>query len=303
MVLVLTIFLTRSFTLTHVIFTSALETYKHTDTHIHTYTHTYRHTHIHTYKQAHIHACMHAYIHTYTHMHTYKRTDTHPYIHKYIHTHIHTYKHTGTQTYIHSNSRSTTWHDSQTNKRGKILEEYIISRIIHIMNEESNQTTFQSRRGSSNIDVAIVNNQLLNALQNWEISAEESCSDHNIIKFDLRQDTYHDTEYSYTGYRYVVTDGSLTKLESNVSRLVATKFRTGQEYPLNLDRALALEVKEANDIDRAVILFQEAFILSCNKSFNKRNATKPMNHKSVPWWTKELTLMRKRTKEPLITTT
>ena len=55
------------------------------------------------------------------------------------------------------------------------------------MNEESEQTTFKNRRGSSNIDLTIVNNQLLNVLKNWEISAEESCSDHNIIKFDLRQ--------------------------------------------------------------------------------------------------------------------
>jgi len=196
---------------------------------------------------------------------------------------------------VDRNSRSTTWHDSQTNKRGEILEEYVISRNLHIMNEESDQTTFQSRRGSSNIDVTIVNNQLLNALQNWKISEEESCSDHNIIKFDLRQDTYHDTEYSYTGYRYVVTDGSLKTFDSNLSRLVATKFHTGQGDPLNLDRALALQVKEANDIERAVKLFHEALILSCNRSFNKRNATKPMDHKTVPWWTKELTIMRKRT--------
>jgi hypothetical protein len=72
------------------------------------------------------------------------------------------------------------------------------------MNEETDQTTFQSRRGSSKFDVTIVNSQLSNTLQNWEISVEEICSEHNIIKFDLRQDTYHDTEYSYTGYRYVL---------------------------------------------------------------------------------------------------
>ena len=56
------------------------------------------------------------------------------------------------------------------------------------MNEESEQTTFKNRTGSSNIDLTIVNNQLLNVLKNWEISAEESYPDHNITKFDLRQD-------------------------------------------------------------------------------------------------------------------
>jgi len=42
------------------------------------------------------------------------------------------------------------WHDSQTNKRGKIMVEYIIKKKLYIMNEESELTTFQNRRGSSN---------------------------------------------------------------------------------------------------------------------------------------------------------
>ena len=44
---------------------------------------------------------------------------------------------------VDSNSRSKTWHDSQTNKRGKILEEYIISRNLHIMNEETSRRTIR----------------------------------------------------------------------------------------------------------------------------------------------------------------
>jgi hypothetical protein len=62
---------------------------------------------------------------------------------------------------VDSNTRSKAWHDSQTNKRGRILEEYITSKNLHIMTEENEQTTFQNKRGSSNIDLTIVNNQLL----------------------------------------------------------------------------------------------------------------------------------------------
>ena len=46
-----------------------------------------------------------------------------------------------------SNARSTTWHDIQTNKRGKAMEEFLISRHLHIANEESRNTTFQTCRG------------------------------------------------------------------------------------------------------------------------------------------------------------
>jgi len=72
------------------------------------------------------------------------------------------------------------------------------------------------------------------------------------------------------------------------------KFRTGQGDLWNLDRVLALQAEEAKDIEGAVNLFQEALILSFNKSSKKWNATNITNHKSVPWWTEEITLMRKR---------
>jgi hypothetical protein len=69
-----------------------------------------------------------------------------------------------------SNSRSTTWHDVLTNSRGKQLEEFLASNQLHIINEDSEETTFQSRRGSSNIDLTIVNNQMLANIRGWEIS-------------------------------------------------------------------------------------------------------------------------------------
>jgi hypothetical protein len=93
------------------------------------------------------------------------------------------------------------------------------------MNEKSEQTTFQNNRGISNIDLTIVNNQLLHSLKNWEISIEESCSDHNIIKFEIGQDTNYHTEYNYNDLRYVVRDGNHKKFDNNLSRIVAMKFR------------------------------------------------------------------------------
>jgi hypothetical protein len=62
-----------------------------------------------------------------------------------------------------SNARSTSWHDILTNTRGKILEEFIMSKQLYIMNEDSCYTTFRNRLGSSNIDLALVNSQLLDS--------------------------------------------------------------------------------------------------------------------------------------------
>jgi len=43
------------------------------------------------------------------------------------------------------NSKSTSWHNTLTNRRGRILEEFLMIKWLHILNEESDCTTFRSR--------------------------------------------------------------------------------------------------------------------------------------------------------------
>jgi len=65
------------------------------------------------------------------------------------------------------------------------MEEFIISRHLHIAKEESQYTTFQTCRGANNIYLTVINKTALKVLQDWDIYDQESCSDHNIIKFDI----------------------------------------------------------------------------------------------------------------------
>ena len=80
-----------------------------------------------------------------------------------------------------SNARSTSWHDTITDNRRKYLEEYIISKQLHIMNESSTNTTFANRIGKSNIDLTLITSNLLRRISDWEISEEGSNSYHRII--------------------------------------------------------------------------------------------------------------------------
>ena len=43
-----------------------------------------------------------------------------------------------------SNARSKSWHDVLTNRRGRLLEEFLISNRLRIVNEDSELTTFES---------------------------------------------------------------------------------------------------------------------------------------------------------------
>jgi hypothetical protein len=94
-----------------------------------------------------------------------------------------------------SNAWSTTWHDTTSN-RGKHLEEYIISKHLHIMNELSANSNFESRTGKSNIDLTLVTSNVLRRIPDWKISDEESNSDHNIINYDKKkcQEPLHKTD-------------------------------------------------------------------------------------------------------------
>ena len=58
---------------------------------------------------------------------------------------------------VDSNARSTSWHDVLTKKRGKTMEEFIISKQLHTANEENSHTTFWTSRGARNIDLTILN--------------------------------------------------------------------------------------------------------------------------------------------------
>ena len=113
-----------------------------------------------------------------------------------------------------SNSRSAAWHDTQTIKRRKTLEEYIISKNLYIMKERSERTTFRNRRGKSNIDLTIVNNSLLKALRSWEIWDEKSCSDHSIIKFYISQCNKRESQHSYKGTRYTINEQNYDRFDN-----------------------------------------------------------------------------------------
>ena len=62
---------------------------------------------------------------------------------------------------IDSNARSKTWHDVIANKRGRLLEEFVIENRLHIINEESRLTNFESNRGNNNVDLTLTDAKMV----------------------------------------------------------------------------------------------------------------------------------------------
>lgn len=64
-----------------------------------------------------------------------------------------------------------------------------------------------------------------------------------------------------------------------------------------MDKTLCTRVADRMDIEELIEEFYDAMKSACDTSFRTRRASKKaMPNKSVPWWTEELTFMRKRGK-------
>lgn len=117
-----------------------------------------------------------------------------------------------------SNARSKTWYDTITKQRGKTLEEFLIIYNLYIVNHRT-EPTFETTRGSSCVDLMIVNNQLLRCVTDWTCGIQESCSDHKILTFNLgmgREDKpINNTEY--VGIRYIIKKEDYGKFEATLA--------------------------------------------------------------------------------------
>jgi len=87
--------------------------------------------------------------------------------------------------WIDSNARLTSWHDVLINNRGKKLEKFIVSKQLHIANEESSRYTLQTQTGASNFDLVVMYNQAVELVTDLTIHEQESCCDHKIIKYGI----------------------------------------------------------------------------------------------------------------------
>jgi hypothetical protein len=78
------------------------------------------------------------------------------------------------------------------------------------MNETSANTTFESRTVKSNIDLTLVTSNILRRISDWNISDEESNSDHSIINYYIRTDMRHNNTKT-TGQKFTVKAKNMEK--------------------------------------------------------------------------------------------
>jgi len=188
------------------------------------------------------------------------------------------------------------WHDKLTNTRGRIIEEFITSNQLYILNEESCKTTFRNRLGTSNIDLTIISPQLLNSITGWVISDQESASDHSIIKYAIKPGIakWHAENLSHIRYR--TNKESLAKFQGTILQVLRKKFKINHNTirDEDLDDSLFALLTEGANIEKLVDDFNKALTMTCNKTFQIHRASRNApSHRSVPWWSADLAVLRK----------
>jgi len=109
--------------------------------------------------------------------------------------------------------------------------------------------TFQSNRGSSNIDLTITNYKLLNEVQEWKISQEESCSDHKIIQFCIGQYNAQQTGNNFQSIKYMGKEENLQKFEASVTQEIAGQMcgSSWEEKTIALDKYISSRIATTED--------------------------------------------------------
>jgi len=168
---------------------------------------------------------------------------------------------------------------------------------MHIVNEGSHLTALRGNKGTGNIDLTIINNQLLNAVGKWEISDKDSCSDRSILRYVVGYSKTIRAKREILEVKYKVLKEGKEKFQSKLARLAEHKFShiLNAASPETLDNILRTRATTEPDIEKSVEDFYEILEDACRSSFATSRVTKTtQTHKTVPWWSSELTILRKR---------
>ena len=145
---------------------------------------------------------------------------------------------------VDSKARSKMWHDTITNQRGKILEEFLICSDLYVLNEATETPTFQFNRRSSSIELIITNSRIGRYVSDWICREEENCSDQNIVNFKIASVNNRKGKTNYTGVRYITNQEDYKKFDTNLATNIISTFNCINKTDANkLDDELQGKVK------------------------------------------------------------
>ena len=117
-----------------------------------------------------------------------------------------------------SNSHSTVWNCPSTNKRGELVEDFLITNNLKCLNIGNNPTFRNTQGHTSIIDITIANYRLATSICNWKVENHLHLSDHFRISFSINNSSnFRDADI--LDWNYKKGDWGLFKKELDLGLL------------------------------------------------------------------------------------
>jgi len=165
------------------------------------------------------------------------------------------------------------------------------------MNGDSDVPTFESSRGRSWIDLTLCNSTLAQKIWGWACGEEVSCADHNTISFEIDSWTNGSKTKQYTAKRYKTEAEKWGTFTYNLASNLKEKFDCLEDTSdwSVCDNEISQKIKLYPDTDQVFHKFTSAITAACDTTFQvTTSGNQSAEKRSVPWWTKDLTLLRKK---------
>jgi hypothetical protein len=167
------------------------------------------------------------------------------------------------------------------------LEEFLTIYNLYIVNDRS-EPTFETKRGSSCVDLTIVNNQLIRRVTDWACGRQEDCSDHKIITFNLgmvrQEKPISNTDY--VGISYIINNGDFRKFEATLASNFVSKCNceNNKEGVEKMDQELGDKLNVYEDVNELVDTAFSCVTTACNTAFKVSRGAKHVIKKTTVCW-------------------
>ena len=168
------------------------------------------------------------------------------------------------------NSHHALWGCEYNNKRGESLVDYILSNDLHVINTGS-KPTFQVKNRSQILDITLASTNMLDHIENWNVTDRITVSDHKQIEYEL-----------------------LTEVKIKMREYRNIKKTDWSRYVTDLEEKLSDVDLDNVDIQIGAKMVEQAIISSYhdNCKLRKEKVRKP----EAPWWNNELRDLERNTK-------
>ncbi|XP_067124136.1 uncharacterized protein [Centruroides vittatus] len=170
------------------------------------------------------------------------------------------------------NAHSELWGDPNNDERADQILDFISANNLYLLNCPDSLPTFEAATGRSWIDLTMCNGSAMNTIKSWQVSPLCSLSDHGYIFFEL--DTNNDI-MSEESTHYAV------------SRANWPLFKTKMDEIMKVEDLRRCTDRQTAELE--INIFNERLLGACNECIPK----KKKGQKAVPWWSDDLTKMRK----------